>query len=212
MKRAHHPEQKEARRQAILDMAATLLPEKPFPAFHMAELAERLDLAKGTLYRYFPTKESLFLALLQGRLEGWFRRSTHALAFLAPGDPERVAETLVNALMDDPILAELLGLLHGVLEQNVAVEEVIAFKRTLLGHVDAAAPVLERTLPGLAPGQGVVALLRLHPLVVGIHLQTRSNPVLEAAYREPGLAGFALDFRSHLNATLTDLFRGMSRA
>lgn len=211
MKRAHHPEQKEARRQAILDMAAALLPEKPYPAFHMAELAERLDLAKGTLYRYFPTKESLFLALLHTRLENWFHRASAALSALAPGDPARVAGTLVEALVEDPILPELLGLLHGVLEQNVALEEVIAFKRTLLGLVEEAAPVLERALPGLPPGQGALALFRLHPLVVGTHLQTRSNPVLEAAYREPGLACFALDFRTHLGGALTDLFRGMSR-
>lgn len=211
MKRAHHPEQKEARRQAILDMAAALLPEKPYPAFHMAELAERLDLAKGTLYRYFPTKESLFLALLQSRLEGWFHRSTQGLATLPSSDPARVGEVLVQALLDDPILPKLLGLLHGVLEQNVSLEEVIAFKRTLLDLVTETGPLLERVLPGLNPGQGVVALLRLHSLVVGTHLQTRSNPVLEAAYREPGLACFALDFRAHLSGALTDLFRGMSR-
>lgn len=56
--------------------------------------------------------------------------------------------------------------------------------------------LLERVMPGL------------HPLVVGIHLQTRRNPVHEAADQEPGLAAIPLGFRVHLSRPLADLLKG----
>jgi len=69
MRRAYRPEEKASRRQSILVGALQLLRETAYPDLRMTDLAQRLGLGKGTLYLYFPTKESLFLAVLQAVLE-----------------------------------------------------------------------------------------------------------------------------------------------
>ena len=57
-------EKRELRRQCIVDTAARLFAELGFSHCEMERLAAELQIAKGTLYLYFPGKEDLFLAMV----------------------------------------------------------------------------------------------------------------------------------------------------
>lgn len=50
------------RREEILDAAAQLFAEWGYAGADTQELADRLGVGKGTIYRYFPSKRDLFLA------------------------------------------------------------------------------------------------------------------------------------------------------
>jgi len=50
------------REEEILDAAATLFAQRGFSDANTQVLAEMLQVGKGTIYRYFPTKRDLFLA------------------------------------------------------------------------------------------------------------------------------------------------------
>jgi AcrR family transcriptional regulator len=50
------------RREKILDAAVVLFAKQGFANTEMQELADTVGVGKGTLYRYFPSKDSLFLA------------------------------------------------------------------------------------------------------------------------------------------------------
>lgn len=212
MKRAHHPEQKEARRQALLAQAEVLLQSQAFATFRMADLAEQAGVAKGTLYLYFPTKESLFLALLQGRLGAWFRRTAEGLASLPEeAGTAEVARAFVVAVAADPGLVELISLLHGVLEQNVTVEEVTTFKRLMLTEMQQLAPVVEACLRGIGPGQGAQVFTRFYALVIGVHALEPHAPAVVEALRQPDLALFDLPFLPTLEDLFIDVLAGMTR-
>jgi len=60
--------EKEKRRQEILDAARNSFWTKGFDGTTMPAIAAELELAPGTLYLYFPSKEALYLELL---LEGY---------------------------------------------------------------------------------------------------------------------------------------------
>ncbi|HWC46612.1 MAG TPA: TetR family transcriptional regulator [Casimicrobiaceae bacterium] len=53
-----------ARRERILDAAMELATEGGYDAVQMREVAERADVALGTLYRYFPSKVHLLVAAM----------------------------------------------------------------------------------------------------------------------------------------------------
>ncbi|MGJ7497996.1 TetR/AcrR family transcriptional regulator [Variovorax sp. RT4R15] len=55
----------EARRMAIVEAAGKLFQEFGFEGASMNELAARLQGSKATLYRYFPSKEALFDAVVR---------------------------------------------------------------------------------------------------------------------------------------------------
>jgi TetR/AcrR family transcriptional regulator len=61
--------EREQRRRAILGAARGVFREKGLAASTMEDVAQRVELSKGALYLYFPSKEELFLALALCPLE-----------------------------------------------------------------------------------------------------------------------------------------------
>ncbi|MFJ8750488.1 TetR family transcriptional regulator [Streptomyces sp. NPDC102441] len=101
-------ERQEARRRSILQAGAQLAGRGGFEAVQMREVADAAGVALGTLYRYFPSKVHLLVALMQDQLQHLhitLRRQPPA------GDDaaERVARTLMlafRALQREPHLAD----------------------------------------------------------------------------------------------------------
>ena len=60
--------EKLARRQAILAAAKAVFAEKALSATTIDEIAERAELAKGTIYLYFKSKEEMYTALMEDGL------------------------------------------------------------------------------------------------------------------------------------------------
>ena len=56
--------EKEYRKESILDAAQKVFFEKGLHLSTMDEIAETAELAKGTLYLYYHSKEDLYLAVL----------------------------------------------------------------------------------------------------------------------------------------------------
>lgn len=57
-------------RAAILRCAAEVFSERPYHEVLTDEISARLKMGKGTLYRYFPSKEELYFATLVEGLQG----------------------------------------------------------------------------------------------------------------------------------------------
>lgn len=53
------------RKQQIIKIAANLFSEKSFHDVTVDEIAEKVGVAKGTIYLYFPSKEKLYLEILE---------------------------------------------------------------------------------------------------------------------------------------------------
>lgn len=70
---------KQSTETAILQAAAKLFTEKDFHQVLMEEVALRAQVGKGTLYRYFPAKEDLYLATI---FAGWDQLRTELEAVL----------------------------------------------------------------------------------------------------------------------------------
>lgn len=62
LKQEYRIKREDFRRQQILDTAVQLFAERGFSDTDTQLLADKLQIGKGTLYRYFPSKRELFLA------------------------------------------------------------------------------------------------------------------------------------------------------
>jgi AcrR family transcriptional regulator len=58
-----------ARQRRIVEAAVRLFASAPYASVRMDEIASAASVAKPTLYRYFPTKETLFIASLEWTLD-----------------------------------------------------------------------------------------------------------------------------------------------
>ncbi len=112
------------RRKRILDATVALASKGGFDAVQMRAVAERADVALGTLYRYFPSKIHLLVSALARQFEeasAVFEKRT------IPGDTphERVMYVLGRAtrgLQRDPNLTEALTRAFMFADASVATE------------------------------------------------------------------------------------------
>lgn len=108
--RPRDPALVERRRDEILDGAAKLFAARGYAATDLQIVADALGVGKGTLYRYFPSKERLFLAAVDRGMRKL--RECVDVALTAVSDPlEQIVEAMTAYLGffdDHPELAELL--------------------------------------------------------------------------------------------------------
>jgi AcrR family transcriptional regulator len=68
------------RRKLVLEAAEALFAEKGYDRTTVADIAARAELAKGSLYQLFESKEDVFTALIEEKLESALRAIDLALA------------------------------------------------------------------------------------------------------------------------------------
>lgn len=81
MKRQH---KKERKRAAIMQSATALFSERDYHIVHMDDVAARARVGKGTLYRYFPTKDDLYFATV---IDAWDRMHHELVEASEASDP-----------------------------------------------------------------------------------------------------------------------------
>ncbi|MFE2922870.1 TetR/AcrR family transcriptional regulator [Streptomyces goshikiensis] len=214
--RARTEEQREIRRQAILDVAAAMLDEMPVAAVTLNELSRRVGLAKPNVLRYFESREAVLLELLDRFLREWLAGLAEELAAALDAEdlsmPERaaaVAGLLSRSLSGRMVLCELFGAQGSVLEHNVSVEIAAHYKRASLDRLTTMTALLRTYLPELGEN---ATLFSLQTMVMAGALSAYSTPPpsLQAAYQaEPDLARFHLDLEDYLKQALTATLLGV---
>lgn len=70
MKRLTRAERSERNRERVLDAAGELFRDKGFHGASLEQIADEAGFSKGVIYSQFGSKDDLFLALLERRMEG----------------------------------------------------------------------------------------------------------------------------------------------
>lgn len=109
--------------EAVLSAAAHILEERGLSGFNTNVVAERAGVSIGSLYQYFPSKDSILVSLLEQSLTTFFEDFSQAIA-AAPGDSlaEDLKFTLRTGLMIHLRRPNLMRLLEGEfrrLEANI---------------------------------------------------------------------------------------------
>jgi AcrR family transcriptional regulator len=211
-KRARSPEQKEARRAAILEATAQLLAEGTVSSVSLNGIARRAGLSKSNLYRYFGSREEVLLALLQQDVEVLAEDAMVVLAAL-PDDvtADQLAEALVDTVLRYPRLACLLANLTSVIEQNVDEETLVAFKLALFNRLFGVAMTMDARWPHLLPPLGSIEVIRyLMFLLAGLWPQRDPPEVLRRVMSRPELAVAHVDFRPALVRGVALIIRGLA--
>ena len=72
--------------ERILRAAVGLFADKGFHGTHIKEIAQACGLPKTNVYYYFPTKESIYSAVIERLIEGWDRAFDHIVPEREPRD------------------------------------------------------------------------------------------------------------------------------
>jgi AcrR family transcriptional regulator len=208
-RRAISDNQKEERRQIILNKAWELLQDRRYETINIVDVAHSLELAKGTLYLYFPTKEALFLAVLEQQFEQWFNEIDAKLQNHQPKlTVELLARMITASLEAKPRLSRLFAIAHVILEQNIDFAIAKSYKEMLHGRVRRTGELLEQHLSFLHAGQGAQFLLRAYSVVIGVENLARPAEVVQTVLEsDSDLALFLVDFSTELFEMLVAILR-----
>ena len=177
-KRAYGREDKQVRRAAILHAATALYGDGPGDLPTVNAIAEASDLAKGTVYLYFRSKEAIFSALL---LDGWGKVVGLVEDAFAPTIADRdgsPADTFLAAYvgyLDQHRELLRLDALRPVLERGLDLDALADFKQAFVERLVAGGALIDQGL-NLKEGKGIKLLTRTHALTCGLWQSLGSGP------------------------------------
>ena len=113
------------RRQRILDAAVALAAEGGYDAVQMREVSLRAEVALGTLYRYFPSKEHLLVSALADQVDA-LRARLDERPPRGEDDAERVMDVIrrsTRALQRQPTVIS--AMLKSLISRGAGVGEAV---------------------------------------------------------------------------------------
>ena len=227
--RARTSDQKAQRIKAIEDAAGELFVSHPYHKITTAMIAGHAGFTRPNLYRYFRTKEEIFLSLLGHDMDAWI---SHMQRDLSEGrvstdigieaddlmledesagfaEVQRVARWWTDTLCAQPRLRFLLALLSSSLEENSSAATLRTFKLQLWDQVQCMGEILMSVLPWF-PENRVTEFATVNMATVsGYTHMAQRGPVHERVLEEAGLTEFSVDFYEAYRAALSTWLWGV---
>ena len=211
MARPHlNDEERSLRRAQLLDAARDLFQaSRELPS--VAAIAQAAGVAKGSVYLSFASKEEIFIALLEDSFASLLRVVVPGLAALpkqAGAAADQFSRMYAEAVADTPDLLQLAGMTNAVLEKNLPVPAMLAFKKGLATGLDMAASALSQSKLRVDRAQGIDLLLRTWSMTLGLW-QTLDFPTeLRSHLRRAPLSVFDRHFSTELRQAVCAIWIG----
>ncbi|HPO48893.1 MAG TPA: TetR family transcriptional regulator [Spirochaetota bacterium] len=214
--RAYDDKDKEARKKQIIEQALIIFNETAYQNIKIENIAKNTNIAKGTFFLYFKTKESLFLEITTNEFENLFRIFKLNLENnFIPGQkyyPEDFINFLKNSFSqyaDRKILFRLMSITNVILEKNSDYKTVKAFKKMLYVNLINTGEKIEKVFNFVSRGGGNALLLNIYALIIGFQNITDSSEIAKEVIENENLTLFNMNFEDLFFSALKLLLLGI---
>jgi len=206
--RARKPEQIEERRAAILDAATELFAEVDYSEVSLNAIARSAGFTKSNVYRYFSSREEIYLVLFLDEYRAWIERLIACLDQLpAESNADQISTSFVNEMLSHKRLLNLAPQLALSLERYSSEEAVLEFKLELAELGNRLAPAWARHLPGATDEDLGFLHGVIHALAAGLWpLCNPSETVLRILAR-PELSSIKMDFSPLMERAISAMIK-----
>lgn len=189
--RANTAEGKQQKHQAIIDAAAELF-QHDLTLPTVATIAKKSGQAKGTVYLYFSSKETIYLSLLQQHYKIWFEQLHETL-----NTTQSLAELLncfVKYPLEDALFFPLASLACSTLEPACNEKVRDDYFLWINDNFNQLSAQISHQFPMLNHGQALALFNDSHAQILGLWQQRQRH--LDA------------DFEANIKAALARLWKG----
>ncbi len=185
--RARSSEQKEQRMCAIKRAADELFHEHPYHEITLKAISERLGWSHAALYKYVSTKEEIFLEVCADTRRAYNAALLAAYPEGCTYSHEVLAEVWAEQLNSHRDYLAYSELLLSIIERNVTVERLAAFKRA---YYDEQAELTARFCANLEMSEENAGKLFNAVLfhATSINAWNQSNPLVDEALELAGIS------------------------
>ena len=195
--RARSPEQKGQRLEEIKGAVRRQFAERPYHEITLTTIADELGWSRANLYKYVSTKEEVFLLLTADEMDAYFNALLTALPEGCGLAPDTVAEVWAGIANAHQEYFRLGDLLTTIVETNVTVERLMAFKRAYYDHVAQMREHLPLILD-IEPERVEPLLVAIYYHATGLVSGCWSNPLIAEALERLEIARPETDFRAEM--------------
>jgi len=208
--RARSDEQIEQRISEIVNATARLYEANRFEDITFAMIAKEADFTRSNLYRYFQTKEDIFLELMKHDIAFWRKDILENFTDQTPSLHE-VAEISVDLILKHRRMVKLFTILFTLLEPNASLEALTAFKRKINQEIDMVAQSLSTMLPFLSVESAAEFIFAQSSLAIGGYPMMDLTPKQIEAMEAIGMETSPQYYRERLVHAIELLLKGMTQ-
>lgn len=207
--RARTDEQKGQRIQEIVSATARLFNNHKFEEITFAAIAKEATFTRSNLYKYFGSKEEIFVEFLILDIQSWiddFRRSCDL-------DHQYTIEEFANVWVEIQIrhgrMLKLVSILNTFLEKNITFEKLVEFKRSLISEITVLSRHLISLFPELNEEKAIMFLNLQFAVASGLIQMCDHTDDQKRVLNMSEFAVVKIDFDSHFLKATEFLLAGL---
>lgn len=209
--RATTEQKKSERKEAIYQAAFTLFKKDGYQKVSFNGIALEAGFTKSNMYRYFSSKEEIFLNIFTALFEDWYQDCFQRLQTLEKNVPVAdFADTWVASNMAHPQFLDLTTILFVSLENNSSYEQLLEFKQQSMGLLYQLAVAISRVYPDIE-GEKAFSFLTLSFAATANYwaAQSQQNEALTKIYQLEQFQMLKPNFEKSLKTSVEIIIRGL---
>ena len=208
--RARTDEKKNERKEAIHQAAFTLFKKKGYEDVSFNSIAKEAGFTKSNMYRYFSSREEIFLNIFSDLFKIWTDDCIKGLQTLKQeAEAPDFAKIWVTSFLSHPQFLDLTPLLFVSLEKNSSYEQLFQFKNLAKNLLYQVSIEICRVYPDIT-GENAFKFLNLsYAATSGYWAASAQNEVLEKIYQQEMLKDLKIDFEKDLTDSIEIIIKGI---
>ena len=208
--RARTDENKNERKEAIYKAAFSLFKKNGYDKVSFNGIAVEAGFTKSNMYRYFSSKEEIFLNIFANLFEAWFENYTKQLQGLKENeDIQKFAKAWVSSMMADPDFLDLIPLLMVSLEKNSSFEQLVVFKRLSMGLLYRITLEVSRIYPDIKDEKAFRFLTLSYGATANYWAANSHNDALIKIYQMDEFQDLTPNFEADLTESIEIIIKGL---
>ena len=208
--RARTDEKRNERKEAIYTAALTLFKKSGYNKVSFNGIAAEASFTKSNMYRYFSSKEEIFLNVFADLFESWVNEYSKQLQTLEQDvQVETFAYVWFNSMLSHPRLLDLMPILFVSLERNSSFEQLLKFKRLAMNLLYSTTLDISRIYPEIAGEKAFKFLTLSYAATANYWAATMQSDALKKIYQLDEFQALKPDFEKDLTTSIEIIIRGL---
>ncbi len=208
--RARTDEKKSERKEAIYQAAFTLFKKNGYDKVSFNAIAVEAGFTKSNMYRYFSSKDDIFLNVFADLFGQWVDDFSQQLQGLEQDVTAKAfAGIWLNSLLSQPKLLDLMPILFTSLEKHSSFEQLLEFKRLSMNLLYRLTLDITRIYPDIEGEKAFKLLTLSYAATANSWAATMQSDALKKVYQLDEFQALKPDFEKDLTTSIEIIIQGL---